>query len=214
MFAAFEGLTISSDRRRIRSDKGPQFSYQEETMPEIKHFPKTRVAYVSEMGSMGEAVKRGFDRLFAWVGAQNVQPLGPSIGIFYDDPAKIPAEKQRSELCVPIADNVQASGQVQIKDIGDVQVATLVYQGEQNIMSAYDQLYNWLHAQGYRDSGAPMETYQSMPGEELRAEVAVPIAKMELLSPPKPVRKLAKKGVKKTAPKATKKKLLKRAKKI
>ena len=182
-------------------------------MPQIKHFPKTRVAYVSEMGAMGEAVKRGFDQLFAWVGAQNVQPLGPSIGIFYDDPVKVAPEKQRSELCVPVGDFVQASGLVQIKDIGDVQVATIVYQGAQNIMTAYNELYDWLHAQGYRDDGAPMETYQSQPGEELRAEVAVPIAKMELLSPPKPARKLTKKIVKKSAPKAAKKKPLKRAKK-
>jgi DNA gyrase inhibitor GyrI len=187
-------------------------------MPQIKHFPKTRVAYVSEMGAMGEAVKRGFDRLFAWVGAQNVRPLGPSIGIFYDDPVKVPAEKQRSELCVPVAEDVQASDPVKIKDIGDVQVATIVYQGDQNIMAAYNQVYDWLHAQGYRDAGAPMETYQSMPGEELRAEVAVPIAKMELLAAPKkPARKLATKAVRKTVkkapPKATKKKPVKRAKK-
>jgi DNA gyrase inhibitor GyrI len=189
--------------------QGPQHSYQEETMPEIKHFPKTHVAYVSEMGPMGEAVKRGFDRLFAWVGAQNVQLLGPSMGIFYDDPAKVPAEKLRSDLCVPVANDVQPTGPVQIKDIGDVQVAALVYQGEQNIMSAYNQLYDWLHAEGYRDSGAPIETYYSRPGEELRAEVAVPVAKMELLAAPKPLNK----PVKKAGAKATKKKPLKRAKK-
>ena len=187
-------------------------------MPQIKHFPKTRVAYVSEMGAMGEAVKRGFDQLFAWVGAQNVQPLGPSIGIFYDDPVKVAPEKQRSELCVPVGDFVQASGLVQIKDIGDVQVATIVYQGAQNIMTAYNELYDWLHAQGYRDDGAPMETYLSMPGEALRAEVAVPIAKMELLPAPnkparKPAKKAVKKAVKKAAPKAAKKKPAKRAKK-
>ncbi len=180
-------------------------------MPEIKHFPKTHVAYVSEMGPMGEAVKRGFDRLFAWVGAQNVQLLGPSLGIFYDDPAKVPAEKLRSDLCVPVANDVQASGPVQIKDIGDVQVAALVYQGEQNIMAAYNQLYDWLHAEGYRDSGAPIETYFSRPGEELRAEVAVPVVKMELLSAPQPAKKPTKKHIKKTGAKA-KKKPLKRAK--
>ena len=169
-------------------------------MPEIKHFPGTRVAYVSEMGPMGEAVKRGFDKLFAWVGAQNVQPLGASIGIFYDDPAKIPADKLRSDLCVPVADDVQGSGDVQIKNIGDLQVATIVYQGEQNSEHAYNEVYDWLHAQGYRDSGAPMETYLSKPGEALRAEVAVPIVKMELLPAPK------KRAAKKVAKKATKKK--------
>ncbi len=169
-------------------------------MPEIKHFPGTRVAYVSEMGPMGEAVKRGFDKLFAWVGAHNVQPLGASIGIFHDDPAKVPADKLWSDLCVPVADAVQGSGDVQIKNIGDMPVAPITYQGEQNIEHAYNEVYDWLHAQGYRDSGAPMETYLSKLGEELRAEVAVPIVKMELLPAPK------KRAAKKVAKKATKKK--------
>jgi AraC family transcriptional regulator len=180
-------------------------------MPEIKQFPKMRVAYVAEVGPTSEAVKRGFDKLFAWIGAQNVQLLGASIGIFYDDPAQVPAEKLRSDLCVPVADGVQGSGDVQIKNIGDLQVATIVYQGDANIMSAYNEIYDWLRAQGYRDAGAPMETYLSKLGEELRAEIAVPIVKMELLPAPKkraankPARKLAKKPAKKPAKQAKKK---------
>ena len=184
---------------------------KEETVPEIKHFPSTRVAYVSEVGPMGEAVKRGFDRLFAWVGAHNVQPLGASIGIFYDDPAKVPVEELRSDLCVPVANDVQGSGDVQIKNIGDVQVATIVYQGDANIEHAYNEVYDWLRAQGYRDSGAPMETYLSKPGEELRAEVAVPIEKLELL--PAPKKPTAKKPARKLAKRVAKKKATKRAKK-
>jgi len=182
-------------------------------MPEIKHFPKLRVAYVAEVGPMGEAVKRGFERLFAWVGANHVQPQGASIGIFYDDPAKVPVEKLRSELCVPVAPEVQGSGDIKVKEIGDVQVATIIYQGDQNIMPAYNEVYDWLHALGYRDSGAPMETYLSRPGEELRAQVAVPIVKMELLPAPKKraVKKPAKKAAKKVAKKPAKKKPTKRA---
>jgi DNA gyrase inhibitor GyrI len=178
-------------------------------MPEIKHLPTTRVAYVSEVGPLGEAVKRGFDRLFAWIGLHNVRPLGPSIGIFYDDPEKVTADKLRSDLCVPVAGDVQASGDVQIKNIGDMQAATMVYQGEQNIGPAYNELYDWLHAQGWRDSGAPMETYLSRPGEELRAEIAVPIVKQPAKAAPK---KRAASGTRikpaaKAAAKSTKKKI-------
>ncbi len=185
-------------------------------MPEIKHFPKMRVAYVSQVGPFREAVKRGFDQLFAWVAANNVQPLGASLGIFYDDPAKVPIDQVRSEMCVPVASEVQGSGEVQVKEIGDVDVAAIVYQGEQSIDRAYNEVYDWLRAQGYRDAGAPMETYLSMPGEELRAEIAVPIVRMELLSAPKkraakklvkkPVKKAAKKVARKTAKKTSKKK--------
>lgn len=181
-------------------------------MPEIKHFPKMRVAYVSNVGPYGEAVKRGFDKLFAWLGANNLKPLGASIGIFYDDPGKVAPGSLRSESCVPVAPDVQGSGEVGTKEIGAVDVATIIYQGEQNIERAYNAVYDWLRARGYRDAGAPMETYLSNLGEELRAEIAVPIVKMELLPAPKKVaaKKPAKKPARKAARKPVKKKSAKR----
>jgi len=175
-------------------------------MPEFKRFPKMRVASVTEIGPFEEAIPRGFQKLFAWLGAQNLQPLGPSLGIFPDDPAKVPAEKLRSELCVPVAPQAQGSGEIQVKELAGFEAATIVYQGEANIGPAYNQLYEWLHAQGYRDAGALYEMYLSMPGEELRAEVYVPIVKA--------VKPAAKKRVaKKPAKKPAKKKVVKRAKK-
>ena len=175
-------------------------------MPEFKRFPKVCVGSVTEIGPFQEAIPRGFQKLFAWLGAQNLQPLGPSLGIFHDDPAKVPAEKLRSELCVPVAPQAQGSGEIQVKELAGFEAATIVYQGEANIGPAYNQLYEWLHAQGYRDAGALYEMYLSMPGEELRAEVYVPIVKA--------VKPAAKKRVaKKPAKKPAKKKVVKRAKK-
>jgi DNA gyrase inhibitor GyrI len=174
-------------------------------MSEIKQFPKMRVAYVTEVGPYGEAVQRGFGRLFAWVGANNVQPLGPSLGIYYDDPAQVAPEQLRCDLAVPVAPEVTGSGEVAVKEIGGFEVAALVYQGEQNIMPAYDEVYNWLRAQGYREAGVPMETYLSYPGEELCAEVAVPVKKVVKRAAKKPVKKVAKKPAKKPAKKTAKK---------
>ena len=108
-------------------------------MPEFKRFPKTRVAYVTEVGPFQEAIPRGFQKLFAWLGAQNLQPLGPSLGIFHDDPAKVPVEKLRSELCVPVAPKVQGSGEVQVKELAEFEAATIVYQGDANITPAYNK---------------------------------------------------------------------------
>jgi len=176
-------------------------------MPEFKRFPKMCVASVTELGPFQEAIPRGFQKLFAWLGAQNLQPLGQSLGIFHDDPAKVPAEQLRSELCVPVAPQAQGSGEIQVKELAEFQAATTVYQGESNIRPAYNQLYEWLHAQGYRDAGPVYEMYLSMPGEELRAEVYVPIVKA--------VKSAAKKRVAKkaAAKKAAKRKVAKRAKK-
>lgn len=188
---------------------------KEELVPEIKRFPTTRVAYVSEVGAFREAVPRGFQRLFAWLGAHNLTPTGKSLGIFYDDPAKVPAEKLRSELCVPVAPAVQGSGEVQVKEIAEFQAAAIVYQGEGNTTRAYNEVYDWLRAQGYRDAGAPIEVYLSQPGEELRAEIYVPIVKAEPPPAKKIARQVAKKPTKKVAAKKTaaKKPATQRAKK-
>ncbi|MBI5033146.1 MAG: GyrI-like domain-containing protein [Chloroflexi bacterium] len=193
---------------------------KEEIMPEIKHFPKRRVAFVSEMGPWPASIQRGFGRLFAWMDQNHVQPLGPSLGIFYDDPAKVAPEKLRSDLCVPVADQVQGSNEVHVKDVGGFEAATIHYQGNANIVPAYNQVYDWLHAQGYHDSGAPIEVYLSKPGEEIRAEIVVPIMKFEKapsIPEPvvikKPVKRATKKPVKKTVKKAAKKTGTKSAKK-
>ena len=177
-------------------------------MSEIKHFSKRRVAFVSEMGPWPESIQRGFNRLFAWVGANNIQPMGPTLGIFYDDPAKVAADKLRSDLCVPVAENVMGAGEVQVKEVGGFEAATITYQGEADIMRAYNELYDWLHTQGYRDAGAPMEVYLSMPGEEIRAEVVVPVVKFEevpAMPAPVIVKVPVKKVAKKLANKPTKK---------
>lgn len=183
--------------------------FREDKMPEFKQFPTVRVASVMEVGPFNQAIPRGFQKLFAWLGAHNLQPLGNSFGIYYDDPAQVPAEKLRSELCVPVAPEVQGSDEVQVKEIPGFDAAAIVYQGEANITRAYNEVYDWLRAQGYRDAGAPIEVYLSMPGEELRAEVFVPIVKatkpaVKRLVAKKPAKKTAKKAVKKATPKVTK----------
>lgn len=162
-------------------------------MPEIKHYLRKHVAYVTEVGPYGEAVKRGLDRLFASLAAHHVQPFGPPIGIYYDNPAQVAVDKLRSDLCVPVAPDLQISDGLSTMDLGDSDVATITYQGAQSIQAAYNELYGWLSAQGYRETGAAMETYLSEPGEELRAEVAVPVEKVviPLALPAMPTEKAA-----------------------
>lgn len=167
-------------------------------MPEIKEFPKTRVASATEVGPFNEAIERGFARVFAWLGEHNVQPVGASFGVYYDDPAQVPVAQLRSELCVPIDAPVKSSGGITVRDIKKFKAATIVYQGDASITPAFNEVYDWLRAQGYRDAGAPLEVYLSMPGEELRAEIFVPIVSAKKPAAQKKVVKTpAKKGVKK-----------------
>ncbi len=148
-------------------------------MPEIKNFPATRVACVTEKGPFDEAMPRGFARLFAWLRENGIQPAGKSMAVYYDDPAKVAPADRRCDTCVPVAEHVQGSGAVSIKSIGGSEVASLIYKGAGDRDQAYHDLYDWLHAGGYHESGAPIETYLSQLGEEMRAEIAVPISKVQ-----------------------------------
>ncbi len=174
-------------------------------MPEIKRIPKMRVALVSNTGPYEQAVQQGFGKLFAWLGSQNLHPAGASLGIFYDDPNQVAPEKLRSETCVVVSADVVGSGDVTVKEIGGFEAATIEYRGQAQVHQAYDEVYAWLVAQGYHDAGAPIETYLSQPGEELRAEIAVPIEKAK----PAPVAK--KKPARAAKRKPAKKKIAKRA---
>ncbi len=147
-------------------------------MPEHKNFPSMHVACVSERGPFDEAMPRGFARLFTWLKERGIQPAGRSMAIFYDDPAQVPPQAQRCDTCVPVDANVEGSGDVNTKTIGGFKVASLVYKGRDDRDQAYHDLYDWLHSEGYHESGSPIETYLSQLGEEMRAEISVPVEKV------------------------------------
>jgi DNA gyrase inhibitor GyrI len=151
-------------------------------MPEIKYFPKLRVAFLTSVGPFGLAIPAGLDKLFAWVAANHVQPAGAPLSLFPDDPSEVPAEKLRNEICIPVEPEVMGSGEVQIKEVGGFEAATTVYHSREEIDRAYGELYGWLHQQGYRDAGAPLETYLGT-GEQFSAEIAIPIARAEAQRP-------------------------------
>jgi DNA gyrase inhibitor GyrI len=153
-------------------------------MPEIKYFPKMRVAFLTSVGPFDQAIPGGLERLMAWVAANQVQPAGAPLSLFPDDPSEVPAEKLRSEICIPVGPQVMGSGEVQTKEVGGFEAARTVYHARQEIDRAYGELYEWLHQQGYRDAGAPLETYLGT-GEEFSAEIVIPIAKVEAESAPK-----------------------------
>lgn len=146
-------------------------------MPEIIGFPTTRVAYVTEIGPYDTAMPRGFDRLFAWLRQNNIQPTASSIAIFYDAFENVPGEQQRCDTCAPVDSLVPASGNVRTKDLGAKEAASTVYQGRDSREQAYTDVYRWIAAQGYRATDAPFEVYLSQLGQELRAQVVVPVEK-------------------------------------
>jgi DNA gyrase inhibitor GyrI len=153
----------------------------EGVMPELKFFPETHVAFVSEIGPYKKSISRGFKRLFDWLETNGIQPNGPLLAILYDDPSKVAPENQRSDLCAPVGPHVDGSGDVRTKEIGGWKVATISYEGEKNASRALKEVYDWLRDQGYSPADVPVAKYLSQLNEKARAEIGVPVIKRELM---------------------------------
>ncbi len=181
-------------------------------MPELKFFPETHVAFVSEIGPYKKGIPRGFKQLFDWLETNGIQPSGPLLAILYDDPAKVAPENQRSDVCAPIGPHVEGSGDTRTKEIGGWKVASLSYDGEKNASRAFEQVYDWLREQGFRPADVPVVKYLSPLGDKVRAEIGVPVIKRELMPGKKKIKTTAKRtrARKATQTTTTRKKLAKK----
>lgn len=148
-------------------------------MPELKYFPKTRVAYIPTVGSRTECVEHGFALLDAWLRLNEVQVIGKRIIIFYDNLMTC-ATRLRTEECVIVESAIEETSEIRTKYIGDGQVASIPFRGEQNLERAYDELYTWLRGEGFSDLGISIELTIKGAGKELEAELIVPVYRFTL----------------------------------
>ncbi len=176
-------------------------------MPELKFFPESHVAFVSEIGPYKTSIPRAFKRLFDWLETNGVQPRGPLLAILYDDPSKVAPQNQRVDACAPIGPQDVGSDQVRTKEIGGWKVATTMYDGDKNLPRALREVHDWLRDQGFAAADVPVVKYLSSLGDTVRAEVGVPVIQRERMPAPRKVqarakRPAARKTVKRAARKA------------
>lgn len=150
-------------------------------MPELKFFPETHVAFVTEIGPYKTSIAHGSKRLFDWLETNGIQPTGRLLAILYDDPTKVASQNQRCDVCAPVGPEVTGSDEVRTKEIGGWKVAATSYEGEKNGQQALQTVYAWLREEGYGAADVPVVKYMSKLGEKVRAEVGVPVIKRELM---------------------------------
>jgi len=127
------------------------------------------------------------DELMSTVMRAGYPCSGPPMGVYYDDPAKVPEAELRAEVCLPMAENYTGEGEIVRKDLVGTEVAYLMHQGPyKEIAPRYDELFEWIGEHGYRhreDLGT-REIFHRIHGqvesaEELLTEVQVPIEQAE-----------------------------------
>ncbi len=183
---------------------GPQVAVRLRELPAISTVAlTTRGPYWKLSGALA--------RLRTWLRDADIRPTGPPLGIFHDDPARVPPEETRYTLCYPLdttgvtrakrrlaaesrtrhpgspAPEPQRDGDLfELMEFPATYAATAEYRGPAAESPAiYTRLEGWMEDRGYAAAGPPREVYLAEPGTlgkgSMHAEVQQP-----LVRPPTP----------------------------
>ncbi len=149
----------------------------------IKKVDPMRVASVHDVIANYQSVGPLIEELFAEIGKYQIAPAGPVTTIYYD-----PEYKEKDvdvEAVVPISNrDGELSGRVSIKELeGYEEMASLMRVGPyDDFRPAYQELMDWVQANGYRMIGPNREIYlrgpeANIPPKEYVTEIQFPVTK-------------------------------------
>lgn len=152
--------------------------------PEIRMIPKMTVAYVRHVGPY-EKCEPAWQKLMAWAGKKGL--FGPDtvfLGISYDDPETVPADKLRYDACMTVSKETKAEGEVKTKEIGGREYAVFIHRGPyENMKTTYEYIYKKWAATAKRPItyDPALEIFKNdprnTPPEKLITEICVPLRK-------------------------------------
>jgi len=148
---------------------------------EMKMLDSMVVACMAKTGPLDEA-GAAFGELAAWMKQKGIEPLGPPMGIYMDDPEKEAPEETKYEVCFPVAMGVGADPEagVEVRPFGGMQVAAAWHIGAYDKVGyTYSGLAKWIGDEGYDIVGPGISIYHSdptsTPVESLKTEVCFPV---------------------------------------
>jgi effector-binding domain-containing protein len=141
-----------------------------------------RLAYVEHTGDYGEIpFEKYMEKLYGWAKAHKVRPGMQGYGIYHDSPEEKPPEELRSEIAIPIYGEAEPEGDVRVKDLPAMEVATISHKGPgAAFKDTYRELSEWIAENGYEWAGPSIEVYSKRPevvdGETiLYAKIMAPV---------------------------------------
>jgi len=117
--------------------------------------------------------------------AQGLEPDGPPFALFYDDPARVPADELRSRACIPIRGERAVRAPLRYEVLRSTTVGYAFVSGPYpDAPRAYPGVFAFLERMGWRRSGPIREIYLVPPGsdpdpEALVCEIQIPAAPAE-----------------------------------
>ena len=150
---------------------------------EIKNMPAMTVMAIEHRGPYTE-LESVMDQLISWVMREGHPYSGPPFAILYDDPQYVAESDLRSEVCVPMEEDLQGKDNVVRKQMPALTMAASIHKGPYHeVHKAYEVIFDYLNEHGYEYKAVYgcHEAYLNSPvdieSEEQMVEVRVPIGK-------------------------------------
>lgn len=144
-----------------------------------KHRLDQPYVYVELRGSYTR-IGAGLGELVREMQAQGVEPNGPPFALYYDDPAKVPAEELRARACFPVAAALAPEEPLHYEVLPQETVVYGFVAGPYpEVPRAYPGLFAFLAKMRWRESGPIREIYLVNPADvtsfdQLVTEVQIP----------------------------------------
>lgn len=147
----------------------------------IKTTSPMRIVYLEHKGPY-EEIGPVFEKVISYAMQKNLELAGPPMGIYYDDPALVPASELRAEIGVQIKGEPEVEPPFKLKEISSHEVGYALLKGPyEKIALHYPEIISFLEEQGYKIIPPIIEIYvASGPGvspEDYQTEVWFPIVK-------------------------------------
>ncbi len=150
--------------------------------PQTKDIPACRVIAINHTGSHDE-IGDMYRKLIQWAKEKNVESAGSMFTVFLSNPENFSDRSGEFEVCMPVSGDVQAEGDVTLKDIEPCTAASVVVEGcYERIPARYVELLAWLPIQGLTPAGYPREIYLKGPKkdgsgnpDEFQTEILIPV---------------------------------------
>ncbi len=149
---------------------------------EIKSIDSADVMCLEFTGSYEQTGDR-LDELLAWVLRSGHPWAAAPVGVFYDDPDTVEADKLRAEVGVRVDERCDSDDRVKRKKLPGAEMACLAYEGPiSDIGKTYQELFEWIGANGYRyvEEMGTREIYLRLPDQDTESsgfliEVQAPV---------------------------------------
>ena len=142
------------------------------------------IAYLGYTGPYGNIpFDEHIGRLYGWAKEKRIRPGFYPMAIFYDDPAKTPPEKCRTDIAITVAGEPEGEDEVKVRKMPEMTVAAISHKGgPEEYGNTYGALTRWVEENDYDWDGPPIEIYTRKPkmveGKVvIQAKVMAPVRK-------------------------------------